>query len=40
MRGDRTACDMLPGIHISGNFHIHGNVVMFGDVFLDGAPTR
>ena len=40
MRGDRAACDILPGIHISGNVHIHGNVVMLGDVFLDGAATR
>jgi hypothetical protein len=38
--GDPASCRALPGIHISGNVQIHGNVTMFGDVYLDDSAPR
>ena len=37
--GDASSCRALPGIHLSGNIRIHGNVTMFGDVFLNDGPS-
>jgi hypothetical protein len=33
--GDAPSCRALPGIHLSGNVVIHGNVTMFGDVYMN-----
>jgi hypothetical protein len=35
--GDRASCASLPGVHLNGNVQIHGNVVLFGDVFINDA---
>jgi hypothetical protein len=38
--GDAASCRGLPGVHIGGNVRMYGNVLIFGDVFVnDGVAS-